>query len=388
MDKSSLKQCLRTDDGHAPQSVRDYCQKNLNQIEGISVTTADKPPDKKRCLTTLYEQQSDGLKTMPDGPVFSVENDVLYHPSRFDFELHDPDTFWYQTNFFNLTEHGYLRHDTGRCYSQMVATNALWKSNLTTRIDALKNGWHLTWAEPGHGDPPGGTNKIAAYYADYPDVGIRHGRNYTGDRKSNDPDLYIDQIPYWGDYRELWAKLKMPTQETVKKLNIGSGCMLLEGYVNFDTVKVVRGDKHTDVIGDARNILDFFEPESFDEIMCCHVLEHFRPKDGKKLIQDCHKLLRSGGTLVVECPDVLKMIQMWNEKNATFGDPPSIRKLLTFFYGWDKDQWRDYGFHQYGYTEDTASELLTTCGYEIIKKCEGRMHGRRARDFRVEGRRI
>ena len=384
MDQGSLRYCLRTDDFHAPASVREYCQSVLDGIDGLSVTTAPKPPEKKRCLTTLYEQQVDGLKLLPDESVFSVENDVLYHPSRFEFNAPD-DKFCYQTNFYNLTPLGYLRHPTGECYSQMVARNSLWLKNIQKRVDGMNNGWKLKWTEPGHDDPPGAEGSITTYRAEYPDVGIRHGRNYTGDRKAVDADLYIDSIPYWGDYRDLLSKLGMDGTEEPKKLNIGSGCMLMPGYVNYDTVKVVRGEKSTDVIGEAQTILDHFEPDSLDEIMCCHLLEHLRPLDGKKLIQDCHKLLKKNGVLVVECPDVLKCIQMWNEKNATFGDPPSVHKLMTFLYGWRKDQWRDYGYHQYGYTEETMAELIASCDFKIIKKCEGRMHGRRARDFRIEG---
>ena len=79
---------------------------------------------------------------------------------------------------------------------------------------------------------------------------------------------------------------------------------------------------------------------------------------------------------------------MWNDKNATFDCPASVQKLINFFYGNRKSQWRDYGYHQYGYTADTMAQLITSCGYEIIKQCEGRMHGHRARDFRVEGRKI
>jgi predicted SAM-dependent methyltransferase len=170
------------------------------------------------------------------------------------------------------------------------------------------------------------------------------------------------------------------------KLNIGSGCMLLPDYINFDVVRVIRGGRSTDVVGVAQDILQHFEHESFNEILCCHILEHLRPNDGKKLIQDCYKLLRKDGVLVVECPDVLKCISLWNDKNSTFGSPPSVHKLMTFLYGWNKDQWRDYGYHQYGYTVDTMSELMILCKFKIIKKCDGMLHGRRARDFRIEGK--
>ena len=223
MDKGSIKHCLRTDDGYAPESVRDYCQGTLEGIEGLRVVTSTKPPEKKRCLTTLYEQQVDGLGQLPDEPIFAVENDVLYHPSRFDI-VPSNGAFYYQTNFYNLTSKGFLRHETGRCYSQLVAKNHIWKANLQARLNALKNDWHLTWAEPGQCDPPGITSNIETYRAEFPDVGIRHGKNYTGDRLSEDPDLYIDQIPYWGDYRELWEKINA-TKQNPRKLNIGSGCM-------------------------------------------------------------------------------------------------------------------------------------------------------------------
>ena len=385
-----MKICLRADDGHAPESVRSYCLSVLNQIDDLNVMTVFKPSYKKRSLITLYEQQICGLDSLPDNYIFSVENDVLYHPSRFEFNPPVDDIFYYQSNFYNLTPHGYLKHGTGIVYSQLVAKNCLWKENIQARIKAWVGGQRLAWAEPGYGDPNSTKNNVQLYRSEFPDVGIRHGKNMTGGRHSNNPDSYIDTIPYWGNYRELWDKLGMnskprPVHQECKKLNVGSGCMLLQGYVNFDAVKVVRGDKQTNVVGDARNLGDYFEPESFDEIICYHLLEHLKPKEGKKVLLDCHKLLEPGGRIIVETPDILGLIILWNEKHHIFGNPPSISKMITYLFGWDVDQWKELGFHQYGYTVDTMAEVMAECGFEIIHKGIGMSHGMGKRDLRVEG---
>jgi hypothetical protein len=140
----------------------------------------------------------DGLSRLPDEIIFSIENDVLYHPSRFDFMASDG-AFYYQANFYNLTRNGFLKHRTGRCFSQLVVRNDLWRGYLLNRLLEVRACKRIVWAEPRY--------NYAMYYAKYPDVGIRHGRNYTGNRIANDQSLYIEKLPYWGDYKDLWEKI-------------------------------------------------------------------------------------------------------------------------------------------------------------------------------------
>ena len=101
---------------------------------------------------------------------------------------------------------------------------------------------------------------------------------------------------------------------------------------------------------------------------------------------DCKELLTYDGVLVIEYPDILSIIDSWNNKNSTYGDPPDEHKLVSFIFSHNRNAYGDYGYHKSGYTVKILSELLEECGYIITKVANGTMHGRRYRDKHIEAR--
>ena len=197
---------IRPDDSAAPPDVWLYCLRNLDKVEGLNLLTVRKPSHRGRGVLSIYKQQLSALKSIKDRYAFNVENDVLYHPDRFDFVPPKDDVFYYQTNLYELTPFGYLKH-SGMAYSQVVANCGFWRNHLISRLEAVESDWKLAFAEPGRGDPPDSKVKWEGYKTQYPDVGVRHGRNCSGSR---DPgragrtiDMYVAEIPYWGHYTKL-----------------------------------------------------------------------------------------------------------------------------------------------------------------------------------------
>jgi SAM-dependent methyltransferase len=82
-----------------------------------------------------------------------------------------------------------------------------------------------------------------------------------------------------------------------------------------------------------------FTDESFDSIICIHVLEHI--KDDLNAMHELHRVLKTGGTAVICIPETN------NEKTVEFGfeDPAKSH------------HWRDYGLD--------VKERLTDSGFQV-----------------------
>ena len=164
------------------------------------------------------------------------------------------------------------------------------------------------------------------------------------------------------------------------KLNLGSGQMLLKEYINFDVVEVKRGDMKTDVFGLIENVTDIFGSGVFKGILSSHVVEHFNKEGGKKMIQDCYALLEPGGKLILEGPDFIGCIELYQA-----GHPAVTWNMVVCSLWGTTSHYGEYGRHRWGYTKETAAKLVEECGFEVVHKGIGRTHGMGKRDFRVEG---
>lgn len=163
------------------------------------------------------------------------------------------------------------------------------------------------------------------------------------------------------------------------KLNLGSGDMLKAEYINYDRTEFRRGDLVTDVLGRIETVTEQLPRGVFAGILCAHVVEHFRPRAARKLVEDCFALLRPKGLLILEGPDVLGIFKTYSD---------DIPRLVQNLYGDQNhiDKWGEEWSHRWGYTKDTAAELLAAAGFEVTQKGIGLTHGMGPRDFRVEGR--
>ena len=118
-------------------------------------------------------------------------------------------------------------------------------------------------------------------------------------------------------------------------LNLGSGPRGLKApdWINIDGFK----DKNVQYLCDFSRPLPF-ENETFDGIFCEHVFEHFTYADGRKLMLECRRILKSGGVLRVIVPDGTKVLVSYiNEpqkiveyKQAESGFP--MEAVNTWFY--------------------------------------------------------
>lgn len=167
---------------------------------------------------------------------------------------------------------------------------------------------------------------------------------------------------------------------SMPRLNAGSGQMLKKEYINYDMKEWTHHGMITDVIGTIETITDTLPTDFFAEILNTHVIEHFREADALVMLADFHKLLRPGGKLILEGPDVLGAYWYYIEKK---NDPGQYIECL--FAEANRLKYGDEMAHRSGWTCDIAAKALRTVGFTVIHKGFGMTHGMGRRDFRVEG---
>jgi len=153
--------------------------------------------------------------------------------------------------------------------------------------------------------------------------------------------------------------------------------MLKPECINFDCTEQQVNGLMTDIIGRVQDLLQIFKPETFETILCYHIIEHVYPKEAKKMLADCYQLLRHGGKLVVEAPDIEKILNNWRLEKAT------TKETIQEIYGDTllPETW----MHKWGWTAVMVSNEMRRAGFTVIMAGEGTSHSKPFRDLRVEG---
>ena len=94
-----------------------------------------------------------------------------------------------------------------------------------------------------------------------------------------------------------------------RKLHLGAGTNVLDGWLNTDIAPI-----SPKVL--ALNLNDSlpFEADSFDYIASEHVIEHLDLDQGIRLLQECFRVLKSGGTLRLSTPDLGKFLALFTNE--------------------------------------------------------------------------
>ena len=98
-----------------------------------------------------------------------------------------------------------------------------------------------------------------------------------------------------------------------------------------------------------------YKDETIDEILAVQVFEHFTYADGKKLLYNWYDILKMGGVLHLDIPDLDGTVELYKS------DPVWATRLL---YGSQKNE---YGVHKAMYTKNSIAELLQEIGFTEIE---------------------
>ena len=112
------------------------------------------------------------------------------------------------------------------------------------------------------------------------------------------------------------------------KLDLGAGVKRQDGFLAFDLAG------NPDVRGDGRALP--FSDGAFEEVRCWHVLEHIERRDLVNVMNECHRVLKAGGTIDIEMP----VFPFW----TAMADPTHVTFLVPQTWDYFTDQVK-YGDH-------------------------------------------
>ncbi len=137
------------------------------------------------------------------------------------------------------------------------------------------------------------------------------------------------------------------------KLNIGCGKTYKEGFINIDAYDSTVADK----IMSANDLK--FTANTIDRIEAYQVIEHFGLIKSIYILAEWFRVLKPGGELLLETPDLEKSFKEFIE-----GDLETRKNLLTWIYGVESKGM----LHSLCFPTDLLEMLLYKTGFEDIKK--------------------
>ena len=161
------------------------------------------------------------------------------------------------------------------------------------------------------------------------------------------------------------------------KLNIGCGNRRLPGYTGVDAVQ----RDAVDIIAPAHKIP--LADGVAEEVLAVHLLEHLYPWEAPAAIAEWFRLLRPGGKLVLEMPDLLKACK--NIAEGLKGRKHPDQLGMWALYGDDRAK-DPFMLHRTGYWFERLKPLVEAAGFERVTEHPTQFHGvgRGVRDFRLE----
>jgi len=162
------------------------------------------------------------------------------------------------------------------------------------------------------------------------------------------------------------------------RLHVGCGPHYREGYVNVDPCSPC-----ADLRRPIRALN--FPPDSVSLIEGYHVIEHLPPEEAKAFCRSAYRMLRPGGRLVLECPDLLRACRLVSEMAESEDLLEKSPFGLRAFYGCVAARsGSQEDLHKWGYTPRTMRSMLKEAGFERVEVGDGHSDGLPLRDMRVE----
>jgi ubiquinone/menaquinone biosynthesis C-methylase UbiE len=136
--------------------------------------------------------------------------------------------------------------------------------------------------------------------------------------------------------------------------------MQLEGYISID-----KFDKTSDICMDVQD-LNITE-NSVEEIFASHLLEHLNPHYIESTLGNWLKVLKPGGSLVLELPNLEGLCKLFLD-----GNNDERRNITMYIYGTMNttgtgDTRTITSSHLWGYYPNALKEILTNVGFVNIE---------------------
>lgn len=133
-------------------------------------------------------------------------------------------------------------------------------------------------------------------------------------------------------------------------LDVGCGEMK-RGDIGVD----LRKTEFVDIIADARQLP--LKTESFDQVYSSAVIEHFSHREVRRVLIEWTRVLKKGGTLEIECPDL-------RARAFLFFLRPSWKIIQDVYGGQDYEG----NYHKCGFSYELLKSLLESCGVGQVRR--------------------
>lgn len=150
------------------------------------------------------------------------------------------------------------------------------------------------------------------------------------------------------------------------KLNLGSGDKMRKDWVNVDVKRPEQvPDGITFVEADVRKLP--FEEGTVETIEALHLIEHFYPWEVPPMLAEWRRVLKEGGTLVLECPDMAKCAINFLQLRTTGNTLPAVNLGLWGFYGNPVDK-EPLNMHKWGWVPESLMQILILSGFKEVRE--------------------
>lgn len=136
-------------------------------------------------------------------------------------------------------------------------------------------------------------------------------------------------------------------------LHIGCGATNSPEFINIDA----RPLAHVHIATDDITSLGEFGTGTVDLVYMCHILEHIKGSDLKRVLLEMKRVLKIGGILRLSVPDFDKLIEVYD---ASGRDINVISKQLM------GGQDHEYNIHYSVFNHRRLSDLLTEVGFREV----------------------
>lgn len=168
------------------------------------------------------------------------------------------------------------------------------------------------------------------------------------------------------------------------KLSLGCGRHTIHGWYCIDAEQHPKADRPVDMISDVQKIA--LPDACASEIIAIHIWEHLPRYDCEDTIAEWRRLLRVGGRLTLEMPDLLKCCQNVISGFTISGKHPDQFGMWGLYGQPLKDSPKMQ--HLWGWTPKTLRGFLKSNGFTDIVDAAPQWHkaGQVHRDMRMEAR--
>jgi predicted SAM-dependent methyltransferase len=143
------------------------------------------------------------------------------------------------------------------------------------------------------------------------------------------------------------------------KLNLSCGDDIRENYTNIDLYNP-KAEVKCNV-----NSLPY-EDNEVDEIFASHIIEHADYYEAKRWLKEWHRVLKSGGKLVIETPDFYNSCVKFTQLKP--------EERITMFGHFFAKSWVEGETHKFLYDAESLYYQLSEAGFKDVKFEEPTMH--------------